>query len=115
MPGAETVDMRQDRANALRLGGKAGPAQQRIEPDQAATGQMQAFGFPGQQVGIVPVKSVGDQKNHRPLPQHAPRPVAVEGVKRLADPRAPGPVLSLLPGGAEGGVHVAGAKVSLAP
>ena len=70
--------------------------------------EVEPFGFPGEKRGVVAVKPVGDQKHDGPLPQHPARPVAVEGVERLSDPGAAGPVLRLRPGGFQGGVHVTG-------
>jgi hypothetical protein len=112
MARAEAVDMRQDRLDARSARRKTSPTQQRVQPDQAAARQVQTVGFPREKRGVVAIKAIGNQEDHRPLPQDPARPVAIEGVQGLADAGAAGPVLRLSPCGLERGVDIPGAQVA---
>ena len=79
MTGAQTVNMGQHGADARGLWRKAFPAQKRVEPDKTTTRQMQTFHLAREGAAVVAVQPIGDEQDHRPLPQDTARPVTVEG------------------------------------
>ena len=86
MHGAELVDMRQHQAHAARLRGEAFVAQQRVQPDQPPAGAVQPVHLRVEVDAdfalVLALQPVGDEEHGRALPEHAARPVAVEGAER---------------------------------
>src|SRR5437879_3393556 len=92
MDRPEFVDMRQDGADAARLGLEALEAQQRIEPDEAPRRAMQAVDLEFEPVVGIALQPIGNQEHDRALREHAARPALVEFGERGRDARAAGPV-----------------------
>ena len=68
------------------------PAQQRVEPNQAATRAVQAVHFARQALGIFAVETIRNEQDNRALAEHATGPKAVEIVQGRADAGAARPV-----------------------
>ena len=71
----------------------AGRAEQRVEPDQPMDAALQPADLPLQQGDVPAIPAVADDDRHRAAAQRPPRPVEVERLQRLADPRPAGPIL----------------------
>ena len=72
---------------------------------------MQPLGLGGEGGAVIAIQPIGDQQDHRPLPQRAAPPLAVEGVQAMADARAAGPILDGAADAGQGGVHVIAPQV----
>src|SRR5690242_4236347 len=84
--------MGQHGLNALGARLEASKSQQWIEPYQFAAGEMQTFHLECERVIDVAFESIGDEKHHRALTEHATRPMLVECAQRRGDARAARPV-----------------------
>ena len=70
MHGQKIIHKRQCRLNTLRKGLIASCTQQRIEPDQAATIEVQTLHLATQQIQVTPVPAVADDENCRAMTHH---------------------------------------------
>src|SRR5215213_7871737 len=68
-------------------------AKERVEPDETAAGALQAGHLTAEQFGVSPVPAITDDHHCGTGAEDAARPLIVEGLDRLADARAAGPVL----------------------
>lgn len=104
------IDMRQQGPNPRGAWLEPVVAQERIEPDQAATRQGKSLRLGPQQFRIVAFQSVGDQQHNRSLTQHAARPAAIEFVQAGGDARPAGPVIDRSNAFVHGAIGVLGAE-----
>src|SRR5579871_4280855 len=93
MHRTEFVNVRQHHFDALRLGLKAAEPQQRVEPDQAAAGAVQAVHLEGELCVRLALQPIGNQEHDCPLGEHPARPQLVERMQRGGDASPAGPIL----------------------
>tara|TARA_B100000949_G_C14231603_1_gene429172 strand:- start:26 stop:355 length:330 start_codon:yes stop_codon:yes gene_type:complete len=91
--GPEFVHVRKDGPDTLGVRLELLIAKERIQPDQTAAGTMESIHGRSQTLSPFPVQPVGDQENHRSLPQHPSRPGVVELLDTGPDACAAVPVL----------------------
>lgn len=97
--------LRRQQTSSLRL--VAARADQRVEPDQAVRGLLQALHRLRQQARLALIPTVGDQQHDRAAPQHALGRAAIEAAETRADPRAARPVVDTQSDLAQRVVHTA--------
>ena len=88
----EVFGVGEDGLGALGEGLVAVPAQEGVEPDEAAAGAGKAFDFGCELAGVVAFEAVGEQQGGGALAEDAARPKFVEPVQAMADAGAAGPV-----------------------
>ncbi len=79
--------MGQHHFNALGLGLEGNEPQQRVEPDQAASGAMPPVHLEFQPGIRFALQSIGNQQHNGALPEHAAAPLVVGIMQRGRDPR----------------------------
>ena len=106
MDGQEIIHVREGGLDAARKGFVDRGTEERVEPDQAVAGTVQASHFFGQQFGVAAVPAVADDENDRAASQNTPAPIVVEGFEGVAGARAACPVMHDIRDFVEGLVHV---------
>ncbi len=89
----EAVDVGQGRLEPARQRLVAGPSEQRIEPDQAMRGALEARRFSPDEFGIATVLAIADQEHNRAMAEDAPAPAKVEIFERFADASPNTPIM----------------------
>jgi hypothetical protein len=92
MDRAVLVDVREEGADAAGAGLEALVAEERVEPDEAAAGAVEAVGLGLQARLGIAVEAVGDEEDDGAAAEDAARSGAVEVVEAGAEARPPRPV-----------------------